>query len=219
MRLTQLTTFAAVAGAIAAPLALAAPASAATGAPVAARTGPPASAYGIAASGLVPLAPLPAVASGARPTSRSVVGLPANPLLRARVLTASAAPGRARASVADLRLARIGLSAHLVTASCRNGYGTSHLAKVVLGGRVIGAAASPNSALAVGLDGLGAASVVLNKQVRDSAGRLTVTALELNVPLGRGEVQRISIASATCAAVGAPAPAPTPVRGDLPVTG
>ncbi|MBC6457260.1 choice-of-anchor P family protein [Actinomadura sp. HBU206391] len=215
MRLTQLTKAAAVAGALVAPLAVAAPATHAS-------TGAASSAYGIAASGLVSLPPVSAVASFGRPARDSVAELPANPLLRASVLSAAAAPGHARASVADLRSRKLGLSAHLITARCENGVGSSNLVKVVLGGRPLDATASPNTALNVGLDSLGAASVVLNKQGRDVHGRLTVTAVEVTVALAPGRTQTISIASATCGPVSGPAeaaPVPTPVPGDLPVTG
>ncbi|GAA2087873.1 choice-of-anchor P family protein [Actinomadura alba] len=215
MRLTQLTKVAAVSAVIAAPLAVGTPAAHAS-------TGAASSAYGIAASGLVSLPPTPAVASSGQPARASIVDLPANPLLKASVLSTTAAPGRARASVADLRSGKLGLSAHLITARCENGVGTSALAKVVLGGRPLKADAAPNTALTVGLDGIGGASVILNKQVRDSSGRLTVTALELSVGLAPGKSQTISIASATCGPVSTPegeAPVPTPVPGDLPVTG
>jgi hypothetical protein len=217
MRLTQLTKITTVAGVLAAPLAVAGPASSAT-------TGAPDSAYGIAATGLVPIAPLPSATSASQPNHKSLLELPANPLVQAKVLSAAATPGKARASVADLRVAQIALSAHLITAKCVNGKGNSLLTKVVLNGQVLKTGAAPNSAVTVGLDKLGSASVIVNKQVRDSYGRLTVTAVELSVPLGPGKVTTISIASATCGAMTAPtppgaAPVPTPVTGNLPVTG
>jgi hypothetical protein len=215
MRLTQLTKVAAVAGVIAAPLTVAVPATYAG-------TGAASSAFAIGAGGVVSIPQTPAVASSAQPARESVAELPANPLLNASILTATASAGRARASAADLNSAKIGLSAHLITARCENGIGSSNLAKAVLNGHALRAGAAPNTALTVGLDTLGAASVVLNKQVRDAGGRLTVTALELSVALAPGRTQTISIASATCGPISKPgdeAPVPTPVPGDLPVTG
>jgi hypothetical protein len=85
--------------------------------------------------------------------------------------------------------------------------------------------------------------VVLNKQVRNSDGGLTVTAIELSLTLPQAKAETISIASVTCghAPSGDPtppgqpgttptpspttstppgeAPVPTPVPSDLPVTG
>lgn len=214
MRLTQLTTIAAVAGVIAAPLAM-------TPQTAFASTDATGSAYAIAASGVAAIPATPAVSSSARQaTQTSAVKVPANPLVQASVLNASAKAGHARAVVADLKVAKLGLAAHLITAKCENGAGTSNLVKVVLNGHVLKAGAQPNSTVTVPLDKLGTASVVLNKQVRDASGRLTVTALELSAPLGPGKVEKISIASATCGqAAGTPAPMPTPVPGDLPVTG
>jgi hypothetical protein len=217
MRLTQLTTIAAVAGVIAAPLSMSSPAALAS-------TDATSSAYAIAARGAAAIPATPAVFSAAeQATRKSLVEVPANPLVKASVLSASAKAGHARASVADLKAAQLGLAAHLITAKCENGVGASNLVKVVLNGHVLKAGARPNSAVSVPLDKLGTVSVVLNKQVRDASGRLTVTALELNAPLGPGKVETISIASATCGqadeAPRTPAPMPTPVPGDLPVTG
>jgi hypothetical protein len=238
MRSQSLTRTAVLFGAAALPLAAVVPAHAAHG-----PSGPSGSAYAIAASGPIALPPTPAVASsGPNTVSRSVAEVPPNPLLKARVLNASAGKGHARASVVDLKIPKIHLTASLVTAKCVKGNGTSHLAKVRLNGKVIKAAATPNAALGVRLDVLGTVALVLNKQVRDPRGRLTVTAVELTVPLGPGKNETISIASATCGAgkdtpdpgkPGEPqtppstppsappdeAPAPTPVPGDLPVTG
>jgi hypothetical protein len=233
MRLTQLTKAVAIASVIAAPLAVAAPAaSAGTEA---------SSAFGISATGAVPIPPVPAVSSSAsQPTRKSLLEVPANPLLQASVLATAASAGHARASVTDLKVAKIGLAAHLITSKCENGSGSSTLIKVVLNGRVLKAGAQPNTTATVGLGTLGSASVVINKQVRDADGRLTVTALELSVPLGPGKFETISISSATCGrSAEAPtqpglpsqtpapspstppgaAPVPTPVTGDLPVTG
>lgn len=235
MRLKNVTRYAAIAGALATPLAFVAPASATTGG-----TG---SAFGIAASGLVNVPPTPAVSSAARPHDKSLVQLPANPLVLLKVLHVTARSGHARASVVDLKVARAELSAHLITARCDAGQGSSHLVKASLAGHRLAVDAAPNSRISIPLQGLGTASVVLNKQVRNADGGLTVTALEVSLPLGPGKAQTIDVSSATCAAgsgsgggsptpsptpsspgtttppSGGQAPAPTPVPGNLPVTG
>jgi hypothetical protein len=234
VRLTQLTVIAAAAGVIATPLAIAAPASA-----TAAGSG---SAFGIAATGLVTIPPTPAVSSEAeQPARKRLAGLPSNPLASASVLSVSAWAGHGRASVTDLRLAKAGLSAKLVFAKCENGNGISHLGKATLAGKKLKVSPKPNTGLTVPIQGVGTASVILNKQVQGPGGGITVTAIELTLHLAAGKTQTVSIASVTCGPAksetpppgdpGTPsptpttstppgeAPAPTPVPGDLPVTG
>jgi hypothetical protein len=229
--LMHLMKYAAVAGVLAAPAAVALPASAASGS---------GSAFGVGAEGLISIPHTPAVTSARPPRDTSLVALPANPLIDLRLLHVTAHPGRARASVLDLKIARAELTAHLVTAECRNGRGSSRLVAASLDGHRLAAVAAPNSALSVPVQGLGTVSVVLNKQVRDARG-LTVTALQVRFPLALGKSQTISVSSATCkGGVPSPpppsprpspspsnstspppgeAPAPTPVPSDLPVTG
>ncbi|GAB3987117.1 hypothetical protein GCM10029978_104540 [Actinoallomurus acanthiterrae] len=236
MRSTRLAASAMViTGALAAPLAFVGTASATAG------TG---SAYGLAATGLVRIPQTPAVTATA---DKSLVSLPANPLIDVKVLHVTAKPAFARASVVDLRVAKAALTASLVTATCKGGRGVSHLAEARLAGHRLAADAAPNSALTVQVPGLGAAAVVLNKQTRAPGGGLTVTAIEVTLPLPPGSTQTISISSATCApsggttttppggptgtpvptptAPGTPttppsqAPKPTPVPSNLPVTG
>jgi hypothetical protein len=180
------------------------------------------SAYGIAASGLLNVPRTPSVTSDSRPSTRSVVSIPGNPLVRLSVLRTRAVPGHAEASVVDLRIAKAAispnavLSAKLITAKCDDGVGLSHLVDVRLAGHAIQAGASPNSRITVPVEGLGGVQVTVNKQVRNPDGTITVTALELAArALGRS--QTIDISSATCA--GGEAPRPTPVPSDLPVTG
>ncbi len=241
MRLTHLTTYTAAACAVVAPLVIWAPASHAS-------TNATGSAFGVSATGPVAIPPTPFVppTSSSRPVRKSLAEVPANPLVRASVLSAAAWAGHGRASVADLKLARAGLTADLITAKCENGNGVSHLTKVVLNGRTLAVRPRPNSAVVVQLDKIGTATVTLNKQVRNPDGGLTVTAVEVSLPLGAGQTETVSIASVTCgrATSGEPtppdgrnpsaspaptastpgaapgvAPAPTPVPGDLPVTG
>ncbi|MEV0406379.1 hypothetical protein [Actinoallomurus sp. NPDC050550] len=232
MRSTRLAaTTAVIAGALAAPLALTGTASATAG------TG---SAYGLAATGLVNIPQTPAVTATA---DKSLVSLPANPLIDVKVLHVTAKPAFARASVVDLRVAKAALTASLVTATCKGGRGVSHLADARLAGHRLAVDAAPNSALNVPVQGLGTVGVTLNKQVRNPDGSLTVTAIEVRLT----DAQTISVSSATCASSGgtsttppggptetpvptptAPgtptsppsqAPKPTPVPSNLPVTG
>jgi hypothetical protein len=166
-------------------------------------------AYGIAASGPLTLGPLPAVSHG----HSSLVSVPANPLLKAGVLNASAALTRSRASVADAKVLKAVLRAALITAVCTSGSGRSGLADASIAGTRLPATPGPNTRVGpIKVPGVGAVELTLNQQVW-KGDRLTVTAIALNV-LG----QRVSIASASCRAM-APAPAPKPVKSDLPVTG
>jgi hypothetical protein len=235
MRSTRLAAYAVAAGLLAVPPALAGTASATTG------TG---SAYGLAASGLVAIPATPAVAATA---DKSLAELPANPLIDVKLLHTTAKPGFARASVTDLRVAKAALTAHLITATCKDGQGASHLVKANFAGHRLAVDAAPNSAITIPVQGLGTAAVTLNKQTRNADGSLTVTAIEVALPLPPGGTQTISVSSATCSGAGAPgnapgsptgkpipaptatggpitpppgqAPKPTPVTGDLPVTG
>src|SRR3954467_5229898 len=99
-----------IAGAVAAPLTIAAlvvPASATNG-------GGTSSAYGIAAAGPVAIPRTPVVTSESRPSSRSVVSLPHNTLVRFSVLRTRAVPGHSEASVVDLRVAKAAISPRAV---------------------------------------------------------------------------------------------------------
>ncbi|MDN3353036.1 choice-of-anchor P family protein [Actinomadura sp. DC4] len=243
MRLKLLTKSVAVAGALAVPAtvvpaAVVVAAVTATSAAAASPAGGVSSAFGVSATGLVNVPQIPAVSSATGTHDKSLAELPANPLVKLKVLHTSAVAGRSRASVVDLRVVRAALSAHLITAKCVDGQGSSHLVKASLAGRRLAADAAPNSTIAVPVGGVGTVSVVLNKQVRGADGSLTVTAVEVNLTLASGKAETIDISSATCAAGGktppappttpAPtptttppgqAPAPIPVPTDLPVTG
>lgn len=227
----RLTKYAVAAGALAVPLAVVAPASASASA------GGSGSAFGVSASGLVPIAATPSVTSQTPPSHKALLELPPNPLIDLGVLRVDAHPRNARASVLDLKVARAELSAHVITASCRNGQGSSHLVKASLAGRTLAVDAAPNSGLSVPVSGVGTVRVVLNKQVHTPGGGLSVTAIQVSVPLVTGGAETVSISNATCSghSGGAPsqppsqsptpphhpgeAPVPTPVPSDLPVTG
>lgn len=225
MRLKHLTVPIAIAGALAVPAAIAASASASPAAGTS-------SAFGLAATGLVNVPATPAVSSATAPYDKSLLELPPNPLVKLKVLHTSAKGDRSRASVVDLRVAQAALSAHLITAKCQGGQGSSHLVKASLGGKRLAVDAAPNSTVTVPVQGVGTVSATLNKQVKNADGSLTVTAIEVKLTLATGQAQTIAVSSATCSA-GDPstptptptntppgqAPAPTPVPTDLPVTG
>jgi hypothetical protein len=230
VRLKHLTTSIAIAGALAVPAAIAATTASASPA------GGPSSAYGVSATGLVNVPAVPLVNSATGAHHKSLAELPPNPLVKLKVLHTSATAGRSRASVVDLKVVKAALSAHLITAKCVDGQGSSHLVKASLAGKRLAADAAPNSTVAVPVQGLGTVSVVLNKQVHNADGSLTVTAVEVKLALATGKAETIDISSATCAAggkatppitpgptpTGTPpgqAPVPTPVPSDLPVTG
>jgi hypothetical protein len=214
--------YAAIVGALAAPVAAAAvvvPAASATSG------GSTSSAFGISATGLLNVPQTPAVSSASHPNAKSVVSLPRNPLVHLSVLRTRAVPGHSEASVVDLRIAKAAispravLSAKLITAKCDGGAGSSRLVDVRLAGRSIQAGGSPNSTLTVPVEGLGGVQVTVNKQVRNPDGSVTITGLELAVR-ALGKSQTIDISSATCAGQGpGEAPKPVPVPSDLPVTG
>jgi hypothetical protein len=201
-------------------------------APVLADTSP-SSAAGILTSGLG-LAPLSTVSSNGKAEDSSLLSTPSSiPALTASVLHvfADGAQGTARASAADLNIGSGQLIASLVTASCKPGGGDATLLNAIVAGHAIPVAPPPNTTIAVppGVDHI--VAITLNKQVKNSQGGLTVTAIE--VQLGTGSAEKtIDISTANCAAPtahtspGTPtspsvpaAPAPTPQRGTLPVTG
>ncbi|MEU6645053.1 choice-of-anchor P family protein [Saccharomonospora sp. NPDC046836] len=168
----------------------------------AAQEEPTNSAYAIAATGLLTIDPTPYVddSNGAAEQSLASLNLPGN-LVGLDLLNARAGEGYAKASVADLRvdvssLGQLGLteplvSAQAIEASCEDGVATSSLARVAVAGVTVDVTAPPNT----GIDIPGLASVLLNKQVTNPDGSVTVTALSVKV----SELQTLDIASATCA--------------------
>lgn len=161
-------------------------------------TGGSGSAYALGASGPIPISKISYVSSTGRPADKSLVKLPVNSLLMAHVLRGSARPGMARAAVADITARKLALVASLVTAKCKHGMGSVDLVKARLGKERLAVSPSPNSALKVKLGSLGTASVTLNKQTHNPDGSLTVTAIEIQVPLGPGKTETVSVSSATC---------------------
>ncbi|MDQ6874555.1 MAG: hypothetical protein M3042_05755 [Actinomycetota bacterium] len=125
-----------------------------------------------------------------------------------------------------------GLGADVISASCTNGAGT---VSVIRGRGALSSVNGPvpaNTVLppAAPVGGLPASplAITLNKQVRNSDGSLTVTALEVSLTAPGTTVLLLDVASATCDIAPAasvvpppppPAPAPRPVRGTVGVTG
>jgi hypothetical protein len=214
-----MTRRAAVAGlvAVAAIVAGAAPASAAPG---------DASAYGARPDlsppgGNAVSAGTFAAADANGPTSATFAGVALPHALQTGVITASASRDdktggvHSRASAADVRLDLLatvtgGVSADLVEARCaatqKGVTGTSKLAGLKLGR--LGAVdpdPAPNTAVDVDLLGVDIAKLVLNEQIRNADGSLTVNALRLTLLGGAlGSSGDLVLSSATCGPAGLP---------------
>ncbi|MBE1531947.1 choice-of-anchor P family protein [Actinomadura algeriensis] len=180
------------------------------------------SAYGLTLSGPLDIAPIPAVSSGSEQVEKALLREKSTKLVRAEVLDVKAAASRARSKVARLSVPSADLLASAVAAKCDDGRGSAHLLNARIAGREIDASPAPNTRIPVKIEGVGDATLTLNKQRRMPDGRTNVTAMELTLPLT--EPTTLRVASATCGKK-APgkkrpaAPAPTPVKRDLPVTG
>lgn len=207
--------------AIAALLVGAAPASAAPG---------DASAYGAKLN--VTLLGQPAVnaepfaaANANGPTQNTFLGVDLTGILKTGVINASASRDEksggvySRASTADVRIDLLSkvtgkISAELVEAECQATQkglaGKSKLAGVNLGklGQV-NADPAPNTKLDVQLAGIKIAEVILNEQIKNNDGSLTVNAIHVKLlqgvlgSIGTGD---IIISSATCGPAGLPIP-------------
>ncbi|MCQ0017280.1 choice-of-anchor P family protein [Actinomadura madurae] len=218
MRHTHLAKRLATTGLLAAGLAAPAAPALASAPALAATPGGEGSAYGLTVTGPVAVPPVPAVASRTGTVSKSLLRENRTGLVSASALDVKASAARASSTVARLAVPKAKLLASAVSAKCTAGRGSAHLAHAVLAAAGLDASPPPNTTVPVDVDGLGRTSLVLNKQQRTADGRLAVTAMELNLPGGKGAVR---VASATCGRAKAPAeaPAPTPVEHDLPVTG
>lgn len=177
------------------------------------------SAYGLSAEGIVAIAPTPWVVSTTSATvTKSMVTIPANPLVKGTVNNATASIAHAAASVVDVEAGRLGLRASVIKATCDNGSGGASLAQVTLGGKTLPLYPPANTTLKLPLGSLGGAEVVLNRQVRNRDGSLTVTAVHVNVVLAGVVKQSIDIAKVTCFRA-KQAPPPKAIPGTLPVAG
>lgn len=175
------------------------------------------SAFAISASGLLTIKPTPSVddSDGFSQASVARLQLPAN-LVDLRVLNAQAGAGTAQSSILDLSVG-LGVGKPLLTASaieaeCGDGKASSSLAKAKIGDVKLDVAVPPNT----GVEVPGLLSVELNKQVTNKDGSITVTAVSINVD----GIQKIDLASATCAAGdddgGTPTTEPTPTNPTKP---
>ncbi|TMQ99994.1 hypothetical protein ETD83_17660 [Actinomadura soli] len=200
-------------------VATAAPALATASAPAAAPR-PAGSAYGLTVDGPLAVPPMPSVSSASGTVSKSLARENRTKLVDASALDVSASSARARSTVARLAVPRAKLLASAVSAECDGGRGSAHLTRAALAGKGLDASPPPNTTIPVDVDGVGRASLILNKQQRMADGRLAVTAMELRLPLP-GKASTVRVASAMCGqgAVPAEAPAPKPVKRDLPVAG
>ncbi|GAA2133403.1 choice-of-anchor P family protein [Actinomadura napierensis] len=188
----------------------------------AAPSDPVGSAYGLAVSGpLGAVPPVPAVSSERGAAHKSLLREDHTRFVRASALNVDATPANARSNVSDLAVPTAKLAADAVSATCRDGRGGAHLTQAVVAGKRLDATPPPNTTVPVDVEGVGRTSLVLNKQQQMPDGRLAVTAMQLNLPGGKGAVR---VASATCGRAAAQrpaeAPAPKPVKHhDLAVTG
>lgn len=163
-----------------------------------------------------------AAADADGPASDTFEGVDVPAVLKTGVLDTSASMDHktggvhSRASAADVRLdllesATGGVSADLVEAGCaatqKGLTGTSKLVGLDLGRLgTVDADPAPDSTLDVDLLGVDIAKLVLNEQIRDDDGGLTVNALHLTLlggSLGTGD---LVLSSATCGPAGLPVP-------------
>lgn len=141
---------------------------------------PTASAYGIAAEGLVPIAPTPQVQAPPDAES-SLVDVP--PPLGVGVLKVAAAGNTSSATAVDLDILEL-VQAELIKATCDNGVGNAELV-----GSVGDTPLPEDPGVSQDLDLSPIASVTLNRQTTNADGTLTVDALVLAVlPGGEGDL-------------------------------
>jgi hypothetical protein len=179
---------------------------------------PVGSAFALRATGLIKISPLAALdgKNGHETTSVAKVDLPPeakSPIVSVGVLNSEVGRGHAYADVAEVRarLSALSLPAEaiskvtsqlgelkvdIVKAECDNGKGSTALVNAKLGDKKLDVSPAADTKL---VDVPGVATVVLNKQTKDAAGSLTVTAISINVLNG---TQTVDIASATCAPAG-----------------
>lgn len=140
---------------------------------------PSASAYGLAATGLLPIAPTPQVE--APPDGKNALLELPSPL-GVGVLKVQAADHTSSATAVDLNIADL-IKAQVIKASCDNGAGDAS----ILGGTVAGSALPESPAIGQGLDLSPIASIKTNRQTTNDDGTLTVDALVVSVlPGGQG---------------------------------
>ncbi|MFD1152078.1 choice-of-anchor P family protein [Saccharothrix hoggarensis] len=166
-----------------------------------------------------------AAADANGPTTSTFAGVDLPEVLRTGVLATSASRDektgavQSRASAADVRLDLLrsftgGVSAEVVEAECsatqKGLVGTSKLVGLNLGRLgTVDADPAPNTTVDVELLGVDIARLVLNEQVRNADGSLTVNALHLTLiggALGSVGAGDLVVSSATCGPAGLPIP-------------
>jgi len=147
---------------------------------VADESGPASSAYGLSASGLLKISPVPYVESkDGEPAHDRLLKLAPNKDLSVGVLTVDALGGSARTSVAELNVLGL-LRADLITTSCKNGDG----ALEIINGSVLGTKLPENPIAGQKIDVSPLLTVTLGDQTRNDDGSITVTGIELRVLSG-----------------------------------
>lgn len=147
---------------------------------------PTASAYGLAAEGLVPIEPTPQVQAPPDGTD-ALIDLPSP--LGVGVLKVRAAGQSSSATAVDLDIADL-LKAQIIEATCDNGVGDVS----ILGGDLGGTALPSDPGVGEGLDLSPIASVVFNGQSHHDDGTLTVEGLRISVLPG-GQLPDLAITS------------------------
>lgn len=154
------------------------------------------SAYGLSVTGPVGVPPVPAVSSRSAEVRKSLLREDSTKLVKASALDVKATSARAGSTVAHLAVPMAKLGASAVAVKCDGGRGSTRLAHALLAGKGLNVAPPPNTTVPVRVNGVGKASLVLNKQRRTADGRLAVTGMVLNLPVGKGA--SVQVAHATC---------------------
>ena len=212
-------------------------------APVLADSGAQSSAFGLAATGVVPIPPTPMVESSGPLVTKNLASLPSNPAISASLLDVAAQADAAKASVAQVDLGgEMGIKATVLDAACKGNTGNADIGSLQIAGQPQQVAGAPaNTQIQVPPGAQGIVSIIVNKQVPNANGGVTVTALEISVDLSKlpappaglpapppgAPAETIDVSQANCAAAPTstgtgtppPAPAPKPGQGTLPVTG
>ncbi|MFN2494549.1 MAG: hypothetical protein ABR608_01375 [Pseudonocardiaceae bacterium] len=134
---------------------------------------PPASAYGIAAQGLLPIAPTPKVVA---PPDGSDALLELPSPLGVGVLKVKAAGLTSAATAVDLDILDT-IKARIIEATCDSGVGNVS----ILNGEIAGTALPSDPGIGEGLDLSPLATVEVNRQTENEDGTLTVDALVVKV--------------------------------------
>ncbi|MGH3908494.1 MAG: hypothetical protein ACRDTE_30555, partial [Pseudonocardiaceae bacterium] len=135
--------------------------------------GPSASAYGIAATGAVPVSPAPQAIS---PPEADGALLEVPQPLGLGALTVSVADYSSSAKAADLDLINGAVTADVIETTCDNGVG----AVSILNGNVAGSALPSSPGIGENVDG-GLISLVANRQTTNGDGTLTVDGLVISL--------------------------------------